>query len=141
MKRFKIVKKIEFWFPVFLWLAVIFLLSSKPSTQTSEIYWQDFVIKKSAHIFEYAVLTVLFYRAIKGSVFNVNRAVVYSILFSIIYGSLDEYHQSFVPGREPAIRDVVFDTIGATLSMYGIWMLLPKAPEKLKAWAKKLQLI
>ncbi|MEK7188482.1 MAG: VanZ family protein [Patescibacteria group bacterium] len=133
---------IVYWVPPLIWGGVIFLFSSLARVRTSDIYWQDFLLKKSAHIIEYAILTILLYRAFRNSqVKGAKRAMIYSILISIFYSITDEIHQSFVPGRESRIRDVVFDTIGASLAIYVIWKLLPKAPQRLKLLAKKLQLI
>ncbi|WP_442878098.1 VanZ family protein [Cetobacterium sp.] len=32
----------------------------------------------------------------------------------IVYAVLDEYHQSFIPGREAYLRDVMIDTVGGS---------------------------
>jgi VanZ family protein len=133
-------KVIKFWLPVILWLMVIFLFSSRPTLKTSEIYWQDFIFKKSAHMIEYAILATLFYRALTASGVNKKEAGIYSIILAATYGLSDEFHQYFTPGREPRIRDVIFDTIGAFLAIWTIWKYLPKAPKKLKILAQKLQI-
>ena len=112
MKKF-----LKFYLPPILWAGVIFTLSSFPTLETSEIYWQDFVLKKSAHMIEYAVFALLIYRALKYSGTKIRRAVVLSLLIAVIYAITDEFHQSFVPGREPKIRDVFFDTIGGALGL------------------------
>jgi len=119
---------------------VIFLFSSLPTTRNIEIYWQDFIIKKTAHVVEYGIFAVLLYRALKEGGVDKERAGLFSILIAVLYGMTDEFHQSFTPGRESRIRDVGFDTIGAILAIYILWKLLPKAPKKLKSWAKNLQL-
>jgi VanZ family protein len=36
----------------------------------------------------------------------------------VIYAVSDEFHQSFTPGREPKLRDVLIDTAGSFLGMY-----------------------
>jgi len=90
---------------------------------------------------EYGIFAALIYRGLVASGVKKNNAGIYSILLALLYGVTDEFHQSYTPGREPRVRDVVFDTIGAILTIYSIWNLLPKAPERLRAWAKKLQLI
>ncbi|MEJ2348073.1 MAG: VanZ family protein [Patescibacteria group bacterium] len=134
-------KVIKYWLPVFAWSLVIFFFSSLPTAPVSKVYWREFVTKKSAHIFEYGVFGTLMYRALKESGVKKREAGVYSIILAILYGISDEFHQSFTPGRDSRIRDVFFDTIGATLAIYLIWKLLPKAPKKLKIWAERLQLI
>lgn len=134
-------KFLKLWLPPVLWAAVIFIFSSFPTTKTFEVYWQDFIAKKTAHLIEYAIFAALNYRALKESGVKRKNAGLYSILVAVVYGATDEIHQSFTPGRGPTVRDVFFDTIGAITAIYTIWNLLPKAPEKLKNWAKKLQLI
>lgn len=137
-----IVRKVcKFWLPVVAWALVIFWFSSLPVTPVSKIYWKDFILKKSAHVVEYAILTTLLYRALKEGKVEKKEAGVYAVILAFLYGMSDEFHQSFTPGREPRLRDVVFDTIGAVLAIYLIWKLLPKAPRKLKTWAKNWQLI
>ena len=133
-------KIFRFWFPVAIWAAVIFVLSAKPLPTTSEFYWKDFVVKKTAHLIEYAVFGTLVFRALINSGVSRKKAAIWSILISILYSLSDEFHQSFTPGREPRIRDVIFDTIGAGLAVYALWKLLAKAPKRLRSWAEKLQL-
>lgn len=114
------------WLPPFIWAVVIFLFSSYPTTRASEIHWKDFIVKKTAHIVEYAILTTLSYRALKMSGVEKKKAGYFSIFVSMLYGLTDEFHQSFTPGRDPQPRDVFFDTIGAVFAIYYIWNLLPR---------------
>jgi hypothetical protein len=134
-------KILKFWGPVLIWAGIIFLFSARPVIPASQIFWKDFIVKKTAHVVEYAILASLIYRALKESGVSKYNAGLWAIFFSVVYGLTDEFHQSFTPGREPRVRDVFFDTIGAILSIYSIWNLLPKAPQKLRSWAKRLHLI
>jgi VanZ family protein len=131
---------VKFWLPVAAWAVFIFLLSSYPTRPVVEIYWKDFIVKKSAHVVEYAILTILLYRALKESGIERKKAGVYSVILAVLYGVSDEFHQSFTPGRDPKARDVFFDTIGSVAGIYLIWRLLPKAPKRLRKWAERLQL-
>jgi len=133
-------KVLKFWLPVVVWAVVIFLLSARPVTPATEIFWQDFIVKKSAHIIEYAILAALLYRALRASPVEKKKAGVYSVILAVLYAASDEFHQSFVPGRASTLRDVIFDTIGAILAIYILWKYLPKAPKRLRLWAKRLQL-
>ena len=137
----KIKLLLRFWAPVIAWALVIFLFSSKPTGSTTEIYWQDFIVKKTAHVVEYAVFTTLLFRAFVASGANKKDAAMYSLGISIVYAISDEVHQSFTPGREPRARDIIFDTIGAAGAIYTIWNIIPKAPKRLKQLAKDFQLI
>lgn len=136
----KITKFVKFWLPVFAWAVIIFLFSANPTTRASEIHWQDFIIKKSAHVFVFAVLTTLLYRAFINFDLAAKIAAKYSFLFSIVYAFTDEFHQSFTPGREPTLRDIAFDTVGVLLSLYLIINYLSKAPKVIKLWAEKFEI-
>lgn len=129
------------WTPVVVWAVFIFVLSAYPTKQVSEVHLQDFIVKKTAHVIEYGIFAGLLYRAFKKNGVKKRNAGIYSIFAALIYGASDELHQSFTPGRDPKLRDVAFDTIGAVFAIYIIWNLLPKAPKRLKAWAKKLQIL
>ena len=135
------ISHLKLWLPPIIWAIVIFSFSSYQTVQASQIKWQDFIVKKSFHIIEYAILTTFVYRAMKESGLNRKKAGIYSILFTILYGITDEFHQSFTQGRESKARDVIFDTIGGLLSIYIIWKYLPKAPKRLVAWAKRFQIL
>ncbi len=116
-------KLFKYWLPLLIWMLVIFLFSSMPTVKAAKLYWQEFVIKKSAHIFEYAVFTILLYRAIKA--YKPENANLYKIVLTscILYALTDEFHQSFTPGREPTIRDIFFDVIGGFFGLYIIYYL------------------
>lgn len=112
-------KLLKYWLPPILWGLIIFSFSSLQVGSSNEIYWKDFLIKKTAHVVEYAILAVLLYRAMINSEVNKKKAFFISIIIAGLYGLTDEFHQSFTPGREPKIRDVFIDTIGGSLG--GIW--------------------
>jgi hypothetical protein len=137
----RLFKTLKLWAPPVIWAFVIFAFSSYPSTRTSGFFWQEFIIKKTAHVVEYAVFTALLYRAFKESGVKKRNAGLFSILIAILYAGSDEFHQSFTPGREPTIRDIFFDTIGSVLAIYSIWNLLQKAPLRLRSWAERLELL
>jgi len=116
----KIQKLASSWLPVILWASLIFTFSSMTVGSASEFYLQDFLIKKSAHLIEYGILAILLYRALLNYDVNTNKALFFAILIAGLYGVSDEFHQSFTPGREPAVRDVIIDMVGATIGVI-IW--------------------
>ena len=113
----KVKKIVKYWGPPVLWAGVIFCFSTLPQIRTTEIYWQDFILKKTAHMVEYGILAILLYRALKYSGAGVRKAAIFSILIAVVYAMTDEFHQSFVLGRESRVRDVIFDTIGSILAI------------------------
>ena len=139
--KLSVLKKYAFlWLPVIAWAVVIFSFSNYPTTRASEIHWQDFIVKKTAHIVEYAILTTLLYRALLGGKISKIKAGYVSIAIAIIYAITDEFHQSFVPGREATLRDVLFDTLGSVAAIYYIQHLLPNANNTIKRLAKAFQI-
>ena len=116
--RAKVLRLTSLWLPPLVWAIVIFLFSSLTVTPATEIYWQDFIVKKTAHVVEYGIFAALLYRALRGSGVEKVNAVLFATLGAVVYGATDEFHQSFTPGREPRVRDVFFDTIGGILGVY-----------------------
>lgn len=111
-------RKLWLWLPPVVWATTIFWLSSRPTITTSQIYWQDFIIKKSAHFTVYFILAFLVYHSLRqttGLSFVV--AVAVALAVTVAFAVSDETHQSLVPGRDPRLRDVVIDTLGATTAM------------------------
>ena len=129
----------RFWLPFVLWLGVIFAFSSNPTTRASEIHWQDFIIKKTAHIVEYFIFSLLLYRALLNSGVRSKRIFAFIVFTAFLYGMSDEFHQSFTPGRDPQPRDVMFDATGSILFVYFYNKILVKN-EKLLKYAKMIQL-
>ncbi|OGM25255.1 hypothetical protein A2715_04380 [Candidatus Woesebacteria bacterium RIFCSPHIGHO2_01_FULL_39_32] len=134
-------KKIDTWAPPIVWMVLIFSFSSLATNPVSVIHWKDFIVKKTGHVLIYAILTILIYRAFREGRTHRKKAAFYSIFFAVAYGISDEYHQSFTPGRDPQMRDVIFDTIGSILAIYIVWKLLPKVPPKLKSLAESLHIL
>lgn len=111
-------QKLRLWLPLLLWMGVIFAFSSMPINHQAKFSWTDFIIKKTAHVTEYAILYFLIYRAASNeSKKNSAKIFLMSFIFSFIYSLSDEWHQTLTPGREGTIRDVGFDSLGMLLSL------------------------
>lgn len=103
------------WIPALLMMAAIFLFSASPSTDVQRDWW-DPIIYKGGHVIGYAMLTLSLWR---GFDFRVDKRWLLWLL-AVGYAVTDEYHQSFVPGRHPAVFDVlVYDNAGA---LFALWM-------------------
>lgn len=123
---------IEYWLPVFLWMAIIFSFSSNQVSGTSQVVVKDFLVKKSAHLVEYALLSILCYRALVKSGLNNFKSIALSILISGLFAISDEFHQSTVPGRESTTRDIIIDIIGAVTGLLVFKKIGPVLKERLK---------
>jgi VanZ family protein len=102
------------WLPVFAWAVVIFAFSSIPSLSTGLGTW-DTVLRKGAHVAEYAILGALLYRAL-------GREAL-ALAVGIAYAATDEFHQRFVLGRHSSPVDVAIDAVGLALGML-VWLRL-----------------
>lgn len=111
---------IQSWLPPLAWMAVIFIFSAQPTLPSAPGRW-DLLLKKGMHLLAYAVLTGLYLRALRGSGCHGARARYLSAGLALLYALSDEYHQTFVPGRNGNLTDVVVDALGIGLVMLLDW--------------------
>ena len=94
---------------------VTWISGSPLSDTTAEV--ANFVLRKLGHLTAYGLFGALMFRAIRGG-----RAgwaagwAVGAVVAAAILASIDEFHQTFVPGRTGVFADVVIDTCGATIA-------------------------
>ena len=137
---------LKYWLPVVLWMGLIFIMSTSAgsATHTGRILaylmgflWPQapqptveliqFLIRKAGHFSEYAVLAWLLCRswsAVGPLTITQSRwkSALAAILIAMLYAGSDEWHQSFVPGRSAAVRDVLLDSTGALTAAIA-WLL------------------
>jgi VanZ family protein len=106
------VKVLQRWMVVAFWMGVIFALSAIPSLASPFYPFYDFILRKLAHVTIYAVLTIFLFRAFRLHVASSNHAWLLAGLVAGLYAISDEWHQTFVPGREGTVRDVAIDGVG-----------------------------
>ena len=133
------VKRTMAWVMAVMWMGVIFTMSAMPgevSGQQSgavvalllallpegllQAIRPDtlaLLVRKGAHMAEYAVLCLLLARALRLS--GARRPLVAAAALSAAFAATDELHQSFVDGRSAMLTDVVIDTVGAALGALG----------------------
>lgn len=102
------------------WMGVIFLLSSFPGSGRDYEPPLWYVLeRKSAHVFEYAVLALLSFRFARAVFVKESFARVLLLVgvFSIAYGATDELHQFFIFGRGARMTDVLIDGGGVILML------------------------
>lgn len=121
-------KILWYWGPPLLMMTIIFFLSSRQRIAVSDTYTINFIFFKSLHIIEYAVLYFLLFRAYYNTLSrkNMNHIYLAAIITAIMYGISDELHQTIVPTRNGAVRDVFIDTIGILLCFQYTKMYLSK---------------
>jgi VanZ family protein len=136
--RVTLMNILKYWLPVLLWISVTFLLSTGafsaentfglmgpfihalfPSATWHQIIVIHAIIRKLAHITEYAVLGLLLFRAFGHGVRQPRRShvVFYSLVSIVVCAASDEGHQMFEVSRTASIIDVSIDVLGGILAL------------------------
>lgn len=105
------------WGPAATWAAFLFFVSSQPTLPVDLASGLD----KVAHFCAYLVLGFL-------CTFATRRTSVSSLAavgFGWLYGAADEFHQSLVPGRNPALGDWFADATGTVAGVMLFLLLFP----------------
>lgn len=143
-----------------LWMAVIFYFSAQNGTQSSgisrsvgygiaesrnrlfhqgeseekivkQVEAMQLVIRKGAHMSEYALLAVLVLLHVCCYEKRPRRFELWAWGFCIAYAATDEIHQRFVPGRDGRVADVCIDAIGSLIGVL-VFLMCYK-----KFWSRK----
>jgi VanZ family protein len=107
--------------PLLLWLF--------PNMSEESLRLTHFLVRKAAHLTEYAVLGWLAARAFAGSSreFLRQRWFIAGLTLIVLQALLDEYHQSFVPSRTGSLYDSAIDVAGGLVGLIGFGRLqLPR---------------
>jgi len=132
---------LRYWLPLLVWMAVIFSASADAqSTERTSRFLEPFlrwlnpdisleaidqvrwIIRKTAHLTEYAVLAWLSWRALRRPYRDDSRPWSWRVAAATLglvmaYATTDELHQHFVPNRTGAWQDVCIDTAGGLLGL------------------------
>jgi VanZ family protein len=112
-------------------MSVIFILSAQPSLPQHPEALLDLILKKAGHMVGYGILALLLWRAFSRGRGALSRsALVAAFVVSILYAASDEYHQTFVPGRNGTLVDVGFDAVGALVALLVVGSLGRKGRRK-----------
>jgi VanZ family protein len=140
------------WGPVILWAAAIsgFSTSAFGSEHTSRfilpvLKWIlpnasadtlaeiHHLIRKAGHLTEYFIFGLLALRAIRaGRREWLWKWAGWALFLSAVMASLDEYHQSFVPGRTASPWDSALDTCGAAIGLCVAWVVITRRNRKIE---------
>ena len=130
--------------PLIIWMVLMFLFSTGgmsasntslivrplllwlfPDISEERLYLAHFIVRKTAHFTEYAILALLAARAfITSSQKPLRRRwFVAALLLVVVYALADEYHQTFVPSRTGSFYDSLIDMSGGltALIFFMLW--------------------
>ncbi len=103
--------------PACVYGSIIFYLSSLSSfPEEMPSFWG---FDKIIHFIEYYIFGYLISRCFtdgENSTFRKRQAILWTIGIGVFYAFTDEWHQSFVPGRDPSAWDVLSDALGVTFA-------------------------
>jgi VanZ family protein len=135
------------WLPVLAWMTLIFSASSDkrsyehssllvepllrwlfPHMPEAQIHAIHLLLRKCAHLVEYAVLALLLWRAVHRPVKNDSRPWLWpeaglTLAIVFLYAASDEFHQLFVPTRTAHVTDVFIDTAGGAAGLLAFWLI------------------
>jgi VanZ family protein len=104
---------LRFWGPLLAYMALIFWMSSR-QVPAAFAGTPDYLL----HGGGYFVFGVLSVRAVARGLASPRSVSVLAagVAIAVLYGASDEWHQSFVPGRDPSLLDLLADSVGALLA-------------------------
>lgn len=162
--------RLVLWLAIFATMGTIFLLSGQKSEDSDKLtnpiinaITQDeplrdengkwiletfelrekvaFIARKSAHIIEYLFLAILFSIQFHLYGFSTPFNMSLTSFICLLYSVLDEYHQTFIPGRSGELRDVLFDLFGIVfgilITTFIIHLIKKKKQKREKSYASK----
>lgn len=85
--------------------------------QTKMLNRTNAIIRKIAHFSIYTLLGLTIMGLMTKTKLKDRWRILITIGLGMIYAILDEFHQSFSPGRSPKVTDVYIDTLGIILGV------------------------
>lgn len=134
-------KKSKYIILTIIWMGFIFCMSNQPANISKELSQNienllnntpiignllsdilnsqnsQFIVRKSAHIILFCLLSILCFVVIYELKRNVKISTLASFSITFIYACMDEIHQLFIPGRSGKINDVLIDSIGVIMGL------------------------
>ena len=101
-----------------------------PNITFAQLELVHFIARKAAHMTEYALLALLLLRALSIDRGDARRWISSAWVLSVAYAASDEFHQSFVPGRNASVVDVLIDSAGAALGLLLCYLVLCRRAKK-----------
>jgi VanZ family protein len=123
---------LKLWLPVLAWALLIFIGSQIPYLHSP---LGSRFLRKVAHAVEYGIFAILLARAFRGS--GLPRGWwAAALACAAVFAASDEWHQHFVRGRHPSVRDFEIDVLGSVIGLALFWIashgspLRPALPER-----------
>jgi VanZ family protein len=132
------------WWPALLWAIVISAFSTGvftsdntsriivpilkwffPHASQETLFLVHHFIRKMGHVTEYFILSLLILRGIRAGKTGIHLGWALAAVAIVgCYAALDEFLQSFVPGRTAAVSDVLIDTAGGVAAQVVVALVM-----------------
>lgn len=165
-KRNITMKKVVTLILLVLWMSVIFFFSAQNGTQSSgisrfigygiaenknrllqkdeskeeltkQVEAMQFVIRKGAHMAEYALLAIFFSLHLCTYKKRPGKFWIWAWAFSTLFAATDEFHQWFVPGRDGRFLDVCIDSVGSLIGILVFMLCYHRLGKRKQVLAEK----
>lgn len=129
----------KYWLPVVAWMLLIFVMSGDlmsaehtsrffvpflrwiaPDISAETIASLQFVVRKAAHLTEYAILALLLCRALfRGTNLHWTKPALFATTWiaCALAAAGDEFHQAHIASRTGSTGDVLIDCFGAAIGI------------------------
>ena len=118
--------------PIFL-MILIFISSSIPMDVSQDklkfVTVLTPTVQNILHIPIYGVLAYLWLNSFNKHCTAILKSIFLTLLITILYNLLDEFHQTFVPGRYGSSLDMIFNLIGIACGMVAFFLLQSNWPK------------
>lgn len=155
------VKRMVCFIFIFLWMALVFYLSSQNGDESkgtssyfvniiiklynsffnrninvNNIGFLTFIIRKLAHFTLYFIGAIPIYLFLSTYSISTSNRNKYTIIACFIYACTDELHQFFIPFRDAKIFDILVDICGSVLFLFikNLIEYLVKCKKVVKMW-------
>jgi VanZ family protein len=135
------VSRLATWAPPIVWMAVVLVMSSAEFSAENTgsvlhplLAWLlpwltpahaaliHGVVRKTAHLVEYAILGALWFHAFTRSGTARPAAAGLALGLSVAWAMIDEGHQALLPSRTGSVGDVLIDAVGALAAVGAAWL-------------------
>jgi VanZ family protein len=148
--------RIRVWLPPVAWMLLILWLSSDtgssehtgrillpalrflfPSASSLQLDALHALVRKTAHLTEYAVLAALWWRALTTAGISRRRGAIAAWTIAVAWAALDETLQTTVGSRTGTPKDVALDGAGALIAIFPLgfgWRPTVDALTRIALW-------
>ena len=100
------------WIITLTYICLITILSHQPADNISGFSPGTKNVDKLFHFIEFSILGFLIFGSLSMNSKEFDQILSLSIKIGILFSCLDEYHQSFIDGRDSSLADLIFDFFG-----------------------------